>query len=387
MDLHKVTFRETLTPRDEPYYSNICKLGSIGYRRTQSGSETWLARFTRKDGRYQKKSLGRVDELTHDAAVKLAEAWFALLKGGISTHNTVEEVFKKYVAARRVEKGDRSANDAEAVFTTHLYAMPFGRLKFSELTGDQVETFRNSLITSARSRATVNRLMRRITAAMNWGFKKRLIGSDSPWRTLEKLVGPGAADAARDVFLTTEQVSALLAECGADLAALIRGLDLTGARPFEHSELPAARKYDLDLAQRTLILRHYKGDGSEKIRHVPLSDDAVIFFRELSKDKLPGALLFTKFGRPWHSYEWGIEVRTAIEAANKKIADPGKRLPTATCLYSLRHRRISLWLKAGIGIAQVAKWAGTSVLLVQKSYGKFSVDESVRDRLNQAAAL
>jgi len=387
MDLNKVSFRATLTPRNEPHYAFVCKFGSIGYRRTESGSETWVARWTRKDGRYQKKALGRVDELSYDAAEDKAEEWFALLRGGISTSNTVEETFKKYVEARRIEKGDRSAADAVETFKTHIYGSQVGWLKFSELTGDQIETFRNSLVTPARSRARVNRIMRRVKAACNWGFKKRMIATDSPWRTLEKLVGAGAADGARDVFLTTEQVNALLAECGPDLANLIRGLDLVGSRPFEHSELPIARKYDLDLIQRTILLRHFKGDGSEKIRQVPLSDDAVVFFREISKDRLPGALLFTLRGRQWRNSDWGVQLKTAIQSANRKIDDPAKRIPMSTCLYSLRHRRISLWLKAGVGAAQAAKWSGTSVLMIERSYGKFTVDDQVRDRLNAAAAL
>lgn len=384
-----LTKRAKLPKQDEPHWQRIEARCYLGYRKTEHGAETWVARYTRK-GKYVKHALGELAEMDFDAAQAKARDWFTLLKGGVSTKGSVEDVCKKYVESKRGEKGDRSANDADVLFKQHIYGKEFGQLKFSELTSTEVEAFRNSLVTDDRSKARVNRVMRRVKAAFNWGFEQKppLCISDLAWRSLKKLKGAGAADGARDVYLTPAQIKALIAESGADLASLIKGLAFTGARPFQNSELLVAKKGDLDLKQKTLKLRHFKGGGDENKREVPLSDSAVDFFRELSKDKVGSeTLLFTKEGRAWRRDEWAEEIKAAINAANAKIEDPEKRVPTTTVMYSLRHTTISQWLKAGIGIERVAKWAGTSVKMIEDYYGKFITDEVVRDRLNAANVL
>jgi integrase len=385
--IQRATYRAKLEAHDEPRWKTLSRGCALGYRKTESGAESWLARWTNARGRYDKKFLGRADEMNYDEALRAAEDFFTLKRGGVSGKDTVADICKAYVATLKIEKGERAAHDAELLMTQHVYEKDFGRIEFTKLSAADVETFRNALVDQTRTKARVNRIMRSIKAALNHGFKKGKCLSDRPWKVLGKLTGSDAADGARQVFLTPEQINALLAEAGDSLAALLKGLAYTGARPSETSELVITRKSDFDPKQKTLTLRTFKGDGSEKKRAVPLSDAAVAFFRKQTCEELPGALIFLKDGRQWRRDEWRDLFKEAISAANKKIEDPEKRIPLETVAYSLRHTVISQWLRAGIGIGQVAKWAGTSVLMIEKTYAKFITDDTVRAALNKASAF
>jgi hypothetical protein len=99
------------------------------------------------------------------------------------------------------------------------------------------------------------------------------------------------------------------------MAAFLRGLELTGARP---KELAAATVSDF--SGETLKLAHRKGRPPKlRVRYLVLSDDGRKFSEEQATDKLPDAPLFTEDGeRPWRRHIWAREVRAAIVKVNEK---------------------------------------------------------------------
>ena len=120
-------------------------------------------------------------------------------------------------------------------------------------------------------------------------------------------------------------------------------------------------------------------DGKTGQRDVILSDAAIAHFKELTRDKLPGALLHQHAdGREWIKGHAGYQIRKAVRAANENIQRPTDRLPAATCFYSLRHCYASVALKSGVNTQMLAENMGTSVAMIEAHYGKFLRDDRRR---------
>lgn len=70
------------------------------------------------------------------------------------------------------------------------------------------------------------------------------------------------------------------------------------------------------------------------------------------------------------------------EAAREKVLTPEElKTPLAKVPYSLRHAGISLWLKAGVEPAEVARRAGHSIAVLYHFYAK--IINGVQQKANQ----
>lgn len=382
-DINKATVRKALKPRREPYWRELSEACYLGFRRTETGSETWIARWTDAESRYHYKSLGSAASVSYDQAKEAAEGWFEQCRGGVVRVGTVEDACKQYVANMRVEKGERLAKCPEYSFQKLVYETRFGRTPLDKLTSFQVRDWRNGLIAKPskndRKRtlreSSANRIFRKLKAALNFAYKNRMVANDAAWRTVDLLKGETATDRARTLYLDPAQRRRILVECDEDAANLIRGLLYTMGRPQSDLELPVARVKDFDATQKSLRLRHKKGKGQLKHRDVPLSDEAVEFFKRMAKDKLPSAFLFTYRGEPWSRHQWERELKSAVAAVNAKATNPSERIPEDVVAYTFRHCAICDRLKAGISIGKVAHDAGTSVLMIERHYGKFAKED------------
>jgi hypothetical protein len=85
----------------------------------------------------------------------------------------------------------------------------------------------------------------------------------------------------------------------------------------------------------------------------------------------------TAFEGRWRSYDWGDMVRAAVTAAD---------LPAATVLYTLRHSWITTALTSGMGTLDVARLAGTSLLMIERHYGHL-VSDAARLRLENVEMI
>jgi integrase len=322
------------------------------------------------------------------ACVK-AKEWFTQCRGGPLHSSTVETACKDYVTNQKQEKGERSAAYSEGRFKQHVYGKDIARKKLDELTSRDVTNWRNGLLSSMKKRSA-NRVLRSFKAALNYAFHQSMCPSDAAWRRVNAFKGAGAADGARTVFLTVDQRQRLLSACEPHVADLLRGLLYTGARPLSNAELPVAKIDDFDAQQKTITLRNYKGDGSERVRVVPLAEAAVEFFQQMCKNKPPPEYLFMNGPDRWRRHMWSSAIASAVKSVNKQADNerkPANRLPEDTCAYTMRHCAITDWLKAGISIGQVAKDAGTSIAMIEKYYAKYLDDAELRARLNTVASF
>jgi integrase len=179
----------------------------------------------------------------------------------------------------------------------------------------------------------------------------------------------------RDIFLDRAQRIKLLhaaryaVEPGSNgaLCDLIEGAALTGARP---GELVSMLRSAFDHRTESLSL-----SGKTGKRTVPLSPQAVTFFKRLSKSKHPHAPMFTRDdGKPWAHSDWDELMRAAAAQAE---------LPKGTVLYTMRHSFITeALISTRMSTLEVARLVGTSVTMIEEHYGHLVAN---RARENLAA--
>ncbi len=369
--------RAKLAPRREPYWDRISKGVGVGYRKSETGGGTWIGRRKDDNRKYQFKSFGD-DVLEYDAARKLAEKWADELASGVQHDkriSTVADVCRLYVENRRVEKGEKTAYDAQKRFERLVYGKQIGAILFSKLRPIDVEKWRNGQLddddpedeeTYNRAKDSVNRNLKSLKAAFNYGKDRlKLVLSDAGWKEINQF--PDVASR-RKGWLTAEQRNRLLDTMPGDLRTLATALLLIGARP---GEIASANVADFNREAGLLAL-----NGKTGRRDVPLSNQACKFFTMQAKDKIGNApLLATADLQRWTAPVWGRMFREVREKAS---------LPDAV-LYCMRHTYISEAIAQGVDVYTVAELTGTSVEIIQSNYG--TLTDNIVERLNRISIL
>lgn len=368
------TKRAKLEIRREPYWHKIQRGGYLGFRRIQDGG-TWIARWRDELGKHHYRALsltGLAPEAAFEAASKAAGAWFKETQAAVAGRSTVKDAAARYVASRRIEKGDTAARDAEGRINRCINPK-LGPRPLDRLTTADIEGWRNNLVPgkleeegTRQAKDSANRNLATLKALLNHAWRTGLVGSKDAWAKVEKFKGMGEA---RKVFLTQEQRTRLFDQCEGSFRDLIEAGFLTGAR---YGELRFLHVSDYDKGRRVLSIRK----GKTGPRSVPLSDAAAELFDRLRKGKLPSAALLTRDdGQPWQHSDQDKLMREATKKA---------RLPHGTVYYTLRHTFIANALTGGVDIHTVAKLCGTSVAMIEKHYGKL-LHSDAREKLNRIA--
>ena len=203
-----------------------------------------------------------------------------------------------------------------------------------------------------RRKVTANRVAGVLRAALSRAWRDRTdIPSNEAWARLRPFRGVARG---RVDFLTQVQARKLIGECPTDLRALVQGALLTGARP---GELRAIRVEDYDREHRTIFIRHPKVD---RCRHVPLNAEGRKFFDRLTAGRDGAERMFLRAdGQTWTKDGVRQPLITACKAAKLK----------PTNLYAARHSFVTWLLAEGESPYYVAKIAGTSVAMIEQSYG------------------
>jgi integrase len=254
-------------------------------------------------------------------------------------------------------------------------ADPMADLNLEEVTRDDFLEWRDRLLEGRQAR-TVNRHVRSVAAALNRAVELGYLGNPVTWK-LRALSDDIDETGETAVFLDAAQRKAVIDAASPPAARFLRGLELTGARP---KELAATLVVDFD--GHTLRLAHRKGRPAKlRRRHVVLSAEAIEFFRQQSKDKLPNAPLFTEDGEtPWRRHVWAKEVRAAI-ANHNRDASAKRGIFTHATAYSFRHARISELLQIfGVDPLTVAAQTGTSIAMIEKAYLRF-IPSAMQEKL------
>lgn len=357
--------RKRLEIRREPYWSKIGKGQFLGFRATQSGG-TWIARVGKNHTRLADGPVMTYSEAL-SAAIKVFDQ-----AGIVGTGRyTLQHCLDDYVRHLEINKTISAAKEARSRLGGKL---PESLLKkpVKSLTAAEIKNWLVSMVRVdddpervRQSKAGANRVLAMLKAALNLAYRDQKTPSDQAWRSVSQF---NRVNKPRDLYLTEKQVARLLSATEGAFHDLCKAAVLTGAR---YGELRAAKVKDLDARRGTIHL-----SGKTGPRDCFLSDEALTFFKQLTKPKLPNAPLIPNPD--------GVGWKHAQQTRHMNLAKKKARLPAATVFYSLRHYHISRALIAGVNIKIVADNCGTSILMIEKTYGKFT-DLDRREMMNRVA--
>jgi integrase len=338
--------RLRLKQRREPYWRSISEGLAIGYRRGAKGG-TWIARhYSPMHGRrYQ--SIGTADDIADADGVHVlsfaqgqeaARKWFSQLalldRGEVrSGPYSVRECVEEYLIWLQGHR--KTGNDARHRVNTHIVPK-LGEIQCDRLTTTEIQKWLRDLAASParlrtkkdakrpnfralnkddpdairRRRASANRTLTVLKAALNRAWREGKIPSDEPWRRVEPFED---ADAARVRYLTVAEAKRLLNASEPDFRRLAQAALVTGAR---YGELAAFRVSDFNPDSGTVHIRTSK---SGKGRHIVVNDEGAAWFKSLAAGKPGDTLLLAKVdGTPWKAAHQARPMAEACEHAGIK---------------------------------------------------------------------
>jgi integrase len=355
--------RRKLALREEPYWFEIRRGLSIGYRRGSEGG-SWLLREFKPDsshkngGRYVKRRLGLPDDhLPADGTTVLS--WSDAQKVALDSERpTVTRPGKHTVAAAwDAYKSTRATpvDAREQSIWTRFIEPALGSKEVAELTTHELKKWRNDQVSLRgnrgqskgaadeadllrRARYTANRRWTVLRAILNDSYNSDLVRSDDAWRKVEPFAN---VDRPRTVTATAEQARRLLGVITDPLLGLAAGSLYTGLRL---SELHRLRPDDVDRAAARLRVRHGKG-GKE--RWIPLTREGRDFFAGRIQDKPQDTPIFA----PMSYSDVSKAMRAASEAA---------KIEPRVTMHDLRRSYGSLLLNSGAPIEVIQELLGHS---------------------------
>lgn len=336
---------------------------SIGYRKGERGGN-WIARLQERGGRKHYHAIGPADDiddadgisvLSFAQAQERARSWFEQkareLAGEIPVDAplTVEQATKDYLAWFRTHR--RSVGATEATINAHILP-ELGSVRVAELTPKRIRDWLSKLAAVSkgdaddpeavrRRRATANRVLTVLKAALNHAWREGHVPNDAAWRKVKPFRD---VDAAVIRYLTEAECVRLVNATAPDFRPLVRAALLTGCR---YGELTALRASDFNPDAGTITVRTSK---SGKPRHVVLTDEGKEFFAAAVTGKAGSDLIFRRpDGEAWGKSHQHRPMRAACAAA--KIVPP-------ISFHVLRHTHGSTLAMRGVPLPVIAKQLG-----------------------------
>jgi integrase len=385
--------RLRLKARKKPYWRLLEAGRHLGYYKGTRGG-TWVARAFAGKGRYHEIKLGMADDASDADGVHIlnfrqaqvgARAWCATrarIRDGLepqaSGPYTVTNVLEDY--ERHYQRQGRGLAMVRSAINTHIKPA-LGEIQATKLTTQRLETWLHDLADSApmirprlktgerktralpatsdgkrRRRATANRVLTVLKAALNRAWQAGKVPSDEAWRRVKPFRG---VDAPLVRYLTEEEVKRLVNASAPDLRALIRAALLTGCRYGELTRLCAA---DFNPDAGTLLVRESK---SGRPRHAVLTEEGQQFFSAVAAGKPGDTLLFQRAnGEAWKKTDQRRPILEACKAA---------KIRPAIGFHVLRHTYGSTLAMRGTPLAVIAKQLGhADTRMTERHYAHLS---------------
>jgi integrase len=392
--------RRRLQPQKKPYWRSVDRGLHLGYYRGARGGG-WIARRYIGEGHYQETRVGTADDvqdadgsavLSYSQAQAKARVWFQIGLGEPAAGPfTVAHALDEYLAW--IAQHRKTSTAREWRYTAHAHILPtLGAVDVASLTTTKLRRWHEELAaqparlrsrlgsaqryrnpsddseTVRARRASANRVLTVLKAALNRAFNEGKAGSDEAWRRVKPFRG---ADAARGRYLQEDECRRLLNACPEDFGRIVRGAMLTGCR---YGELCRAVACDFDGDAGTLLVREAKAG---RPRHVPLDDEAIAFLEALTLGRAETERIFRRAdGKPWGKSHQLRPLLVACRAA--KIQPPAN-------FHCLRHTWASHRVMKGAPLLVVAQVLGhADTRMVDKHYGHLA-PSYVRDTVRATA--
>jgi integrase len=393
--------RKELKPSGKPYWRLLDEGVHFGYRKGHSGGK-WVVRLYKGNQQYVVETIGNADDGASDAdgvsilsfaqgqarARDIAE----LRRKGITTTPTLaaaaESVYRvsdciadyldwmqhsrksaadaRYRANRIIlpTLGELACIDLSTALIQKWLrheAKSAARIRSKEGKEGEVVKQRTKAVPTdpeaqRKRRASSNRTLTILKAALNRAWREGKIASDAAWRRVEPFE---EADAARVRYLTIAEAQRLINASAPDFRLLVRAALATGAR---YGELVGLRVSDFNPDSGTVHIRTSK---SGKGRHIVLADEGAALFSAQAAGRPATAPLLPK--------EDGGEWKSAHQARPMKAACKGARIEPEANFHALRHTYASHSIMNGAPLLVVAKNLGHSdTRMVERHYGHLS---------------
>jgi integrase len=382
------TARTRLRIRRTPYFAKIAKGLRLGYYRgAVAGS--WIVGQYRGNGVYATEAIGAADDTLEADGVNVFDYWQAqeharrwadrqrqILEGRLHDGPyTVADAVKDYLGEITAEKSPAAVQGAKYVFDAWILP-ELGSVRIEKLTTDRLNRWRNKIATqpkrvrskrtatepASRStvddedarrarKATANRILTMLKAALNRAFHGDRVSSDSAWRKVKPF---RKVDEAVVRYLSAAEARRLVQACPKDFRKLVQGALLTGCR---YSELARLTAGNFNGDSGTLAIRLSKG----KIRHVVLTDEGRQSFAEWTADLSPADHVFLRTDNNC----WGAshQKRPLDDASKRAEIEP------AVTFHILRHTHGSHLAMAGVPMGVIAAQLGhADTRMTEKHY-------------------
>jgi integrase len=217
-----------------------------------------------------------------------------------------------------------------------------------------------------RRRATANRVLTMLKAALNHAFDEGHVSNRDAWG--RKLKPFENVEAARVRYLTIAEARRLLNASTEEFRQLVRAGLETGCR---YGELTRLQVQDFNPDVGTVTVRKSK---KSKPRYVTLTEEGADFFQTHCAGRAGNELMFHhEDGSAWKKSEQSRPMREACEHA---------RIKPAVGFHTLRHTWASLAVMADVPLLVVAKNLGhTDTRMVEKHYANLAksyITEAIR---------
>jgi integrase len=392
--------RAKLPVQVKPHYRAVQPGLHLGYAKRARGKPgTWCARHYCGGQRYEVEALmhhvahGKAPCVADDqqpadgnAVLSYAQALDRARQryaeraneaAGIAKPATVATALDAYL--RELEAHRKNIPDARDRARVHIYPT-LGDIELAALTTDQLNAWLFNLADAParkrngvkehdasddeavrRRRASANRTLTTLKAALNHAFRADKVASDKAWRKLKPFDG---VEKARQRWLTLDEAQRLIAACDDEFRPLVQAALQTGAR---YGALRQMRVEDFEAAAGTVLVRENNKGKKNRPYKVPLSDEGAAFFAALCAGR-PGheLMLLRSDGQPWRRNNQQRLMALACLRAGIKPPAP---------FHTLRHTRASLATMNGTPLPVVAKSLGHSdTAMVEKHYGHLAPD-------------
>lgn len=382
----KISTRESrrkLAVRHEPYWQQIHSGISIGYRKGKRGG-SWIRRQAVAGG-YQKETLGIADDhvdadaksiLSYAQAFGLAVAGVNAEKPQLAKELTVSDVLDDYLEWH--EANSQNARTTQYVIDADI-RKALGDKLIDDLTTTAIRRWHQNLAKGKKSaatdaesvrkrKATANRVLTVLKAALQHAWSEDRIERSDSWRRVRPFRG---VDAPTVRFLTEAECRRLIKNCVDEFRPVVRAALMTGCR---YGEITRFVVEDYDFESKSIVVRQSK---SGKARHVPLTDEGVVFFDSQTAGRSGSETIFLRTaGLPWGKSQQTRPMRAACEGAS---IDP------PVSFHILRHTYGSLLARKGVSLQVIAAAMGhADTRMTERHYAHLQpgfVAEQIRKHL------
>ena len=402
--------RLRLAVASKPYWRVIEQGLHVGYRRRATGG-TWIARRRNDEGIYRETKLGLADDLQaangdtildFSQAQRAARTWSSQELRLIAGHGpmpdgpyTVARAIADYLEDYR-RRGGKSVEGIESVINRNIVP-ELGKLLVTKLTPQRLRDWHRGLAERARywrsrkgaaanlapfdpkdaedvrrRRASANRILTYLKAALNLAWRNGLVPSDDAWRRVKPF---RSVEAPLVRYLSNDEMRRLGNASPGAFRDLVYMALLTGCR---YGELCRFKVADYNADVGTLSVRISKGG---KVRHVTLTEEASALADRLVAGRSPEApLLRRDDGRAWKRAEQVRPMRGACTRAG---------IAPAVGFHVLRHTHGSLLAMRAVPMAVIARQLGhADTRMTEKHYAHLApnyVADTIRGSFPQLA--